>query len=108
MSNEAPGDVEDLPLTPYLVIETIAARHRLGEPFWTFPNRLRPILRTLGAAGWGWFDGAVTNDLRAGLTDKGKNAAFDLRYRPPIRAALDEATSAIASARSMVANGDTR
>lgn len=37
----------DLPPTQYLVMEVLAARHRTGEPYWTFPSSLRQTLDAL-------------------------------------------------------------
>lgn len=43
----SPYIVDGLPAAEYLVMETLAARHRLGEHFWTFPTRLRRVLKSL-------------------------------------------------------------
>ena len=39
------ADIDGLPPTQYLVMGVLAARARLGEPYWTFPSRLRPTMR---------------------------------------------------------------
>ena len=40
-------DIDGLPPTEYLVMDVLAARARLGEPFWTVPSRMRPTMRAL-------------------------------------------------------------
>ena len=94
-------DVDALPLTQYLIIETLAARHRLGEPFWTFPNRVKPMLRKLADAGWVSFESAVTNDVRARLTDAGRVGAFDGRYSAPLETELAHLRSVVAGVEAL-------
>jgi hypothetical protein len=42
--SDASVNVDNLPASQYLVLEVLAARYRLGEPFWTFPSRFRRAL----------------------------------------------------------------
>lgn len=65
-----------LPPVQYLVMETLAARARLGERYWTFPTRLRPALNALEARGWIWVRSAPTPHLQAWLTDAGRSVAL--------------------------------
>jgi hypothetical protein len=44
-------DTSNLPPTQYLLMETLAARCRLGESYWTFPNTCMPAARKLEEAG---------------------------------------------------------
>jgi|SRR5581483_498203 len=75
---------DSLPPVQYLIMETLAARYRLGEPFWTFPKRLRPALDALQERGLLWWQSAVTpGDLRAHLTDAGRGAATYESYQTP-------------------------
>jgi hypothetical protein len=77
----------DLPPTEYLIMETLAARHRLGEPFWTFPLRLRTPLNALQGKGLIWTRSAPTPDLQAHLTDEGRACCLSGTYEPPPRPA---------------------
>ncbi|AEL97739.1 helix-turn-helix DNA binding domain protein [Mycobacterium phage IkeLoa] len=73
--------------TQELVLEVLAARHRLGEQFWTFPNRraIRKASRELAEAGLVWCDTAPTpGSFRVGLTEQGKLACIDPGYVPPV------------------------
>ena len=77
-------DVDTLPPTQYLVMEVLAARTRLGETIWPFPDRLRPALTALADAGLlSRLDGNVPHTCRAYLTDAGRRAALSDIYRPP-------------------------
>src|SRR5262249_51993619 len=73
-----------LPPTQYLVMEVLAARHRLGENAWTFPSRLRPALGALSGLGLLWWKWATIPDhCLAGLTDAGRSSALSPTYQPP-------------------------
>jgi hypothetical protein len=77
--------VGSLPPTQYLIVETLAARHRLGEPFWTFPTRLLSVVRALAAIGLVWHRPAPTpSAVQVGLTAAGRAAVLDAGYRPPV------------------------
>lgn len=73
----------DLPPTQYLVLEVLAARYRLGEPYWTFPRSLRPVLDALRDKGLIWWRHSPTPELQAYLTDAGKAEALSDTYRTP-------------------------
>jgi len=74
---------ENLPPTQYMILEVLAARHRLGEQAWTFPTRLTPQLRALEAAGFiEAHTGITQNTMLARLTDAGRAAALSESYSP--------------------------
>ncbi len=78
-------DVDTLPPTQYLVLDVLAARHRLGENLWPFPSTLAPALRALEQLGLVWtMSGSVENTVRAGLTEAGKDAVLSSTYIPPV------------------------
>lgn len=82
-------DVDTLPPTRYLILEVLAARHRLGEQLWTFPANIRPALGALADAGLvGWKGGITHGTVRAWLTDTGRTAVLDGSYTPPDEAAV--------------------
>ena len=82
-------DADRLPPTQYLMLEVLAARYRLGEHWWTFPDRLKPAARALEQAGlvdiW---SGQVENTFRAVFTEAGRAAAVADCYVPPDQRAL--------------------
>jgi hypothetical protein len=66
-----PGD--DLTPTEYLVMEVLAARHRLGEATWTFPTSLRPAVTRLAQRGLVWWKrGVVEHTVLVSLTNVGR------------------------------------
>lgn len=74
------------PLTPTedLVLEVLAARHRLGELVWTFATRHRPAIRRLEARGLvAWKHGVVENTVIVQLTADGVAEAISPDYTPP-------------------------
>lgn len=78
-------DVDSLPPTQYLILDVLAARHRLGEHCWTFPDRLRQALDALTDAGLIEQKSAPTpRATRAWLTDAGRAAVLSERYVPPL------------------------
>lgn len=84
-------------MTPaqHLAMEVLAARHRLGEPFWTFQILHEPVLRELEEDDLVFvMHGIAEGSVRAGLTDKGKQLFLSADYVPPIlrppREAKDE------------------
>lgn len=80
-------NADDLPVAQYLVMETLAARHRTGETLWTFPARCRPQLRALEAAGLAWWkEGVAPRTVEAGLTDAGRALMLSDTYVSPIEA----------------------
>ncbi|WUT94753.1 helix-turn-helix DNA binding domain protein [Mycobacterium phage Suarez] len=73
--------------TAELILEVLAARHRLGEQFWTFPNRraIRKAVHDLEDLGFVWVDTAPTlGSFRVGLTEQGKLAWGRRKYIPPV------------------------
>lgn len=77
-------DVDTLPPTQYLMLETLAARLRTGEPFWTFPDRLKPTAVKLEALGLVWTrSGPTENAFQVWPTDTGRAAILPDTYTPP-------------------------
>lgn len=79
-------DTDNLPPTQYLVLEVLAARHRLGEQLWTFPSRpaIRVAADQLASLGLiGWKGGVEPKTIRAWLTDAGRAAALMEGYESP-------------------------
>lgn len=78
--------VDDLPATQYLLLETLAARYRLGEMLWTFPRKqgVTRALDALSRAGLVHYDsGVVEGTWLASLTDQARREMFDGPYTPP-------------------------
>lgn len=88
-----PVHVDNLPPTQYLILDVLAARHRAGEPYWSFPTMLRPALSALVNAGLvDVISSPAPSTLRARLTPNGEDAVLSLTYQlptPTIAAALD-------------------
>lgn len=77
-------DTDSLPAKQYLILEVLAARHRLGEPFWPLPDRLLRHLDALADAGLIGHESDVTEGhRRAWLTDKGWTAVMSGTYTAP-------------------------
>lgn len=77
-------DIDRLPPTQFLILEVLAARHRLGETLWTFPASLKPAVAALDRLGLVWqASGVVEYTIRAGLTDAGRAACVSGDYVPP-------------------------
>lgn len=78
-------DVDNLPPTQYLVLEVLAARHRLGEQLWTFPASVAPAIRALEQHGLvTLMNGIAPASIRALLTDEGRKHVLLPGYVPPI------------------------
>lgn len=74
----------ELPLTQDLVMEVLAARHRLGERMWPFSTKAGPALKALEDRGLiGYKSGIVERTYNVWLTDAGKNEYLDASYIPP-------------------------
>ena len=70
--------------TQELILEVLAARHRLGEPFWPFSRRLRRHLDILQAAGLISYESDVMPDAyRVRLTEAGRREALSDTYVSP-------------------------
>ncbi|MER7331784.1 MULTISPECIES: hypothetical protein [unclassified Micromonospora] len=81
-----PIDVDSLPPTQYLMLEVLAARHRLGEALWTFPSgpayrKAADYLAQLGLVGWK--SGVAPKTIQVWFTDVGRAAALDGDYLSP-------------------------
>lgn len=78
-------DMDRLPITQYLVLEVLAARHRLGEHGWTFPTSARRAVDALGALGLvSATAGFMPKTLLVWLTEAGRETALAPDYVPPI------------------------
>lgn len=85
-----------LPPTQYLVLETLAARVRLGEQMWTFPAKLKPALDALRERGLIWWRWAPTpRAIQAYLTEAGKREAFSGEYSPPTTVTRERLVAAL-------------
>lgn len=81
----APVDTDRLPPTQYLILEVLAARHRLGETTWSFPTSLeRPLLALQSAGLVDTFGSTRPKTVRARLTDAGRAAALLDGYETPV------------------------
>jgi hypothetical protein len=85
--------------TEALILEVLAARHRLGETLWPFDSRLAPQIRSLETKGLVWSThGQVENTIRAELTVLGRAAVMGEGYEPPaLRAKVRELRDAFVS-----------
>ena len=82
----------DLPPTQYLIMEVLAARHRLGEHLWSFPSELRRPLDVLVRAGLiDVLNSPAPGALRAWLTDAGRKHVLKPGYVPPVVEVYDTA-----------------
>jgi hypothetical protein len=89
-------DTDRLPAAQYLILETLAARHRLGEQWWTFPTRLRRQLRGLEELGWvSLMSSQSPGTVRARLTDDGLRSALGPNFVSPVDRALIQAAEDI-------------
>jgi hypothetical protein len=84
-----PEDGTDVHRTPVqeLVLEVLAARHRLGERIWTLDRNaaVTSALRVLEKEGLVVYkSGVVQNTYLAYLTDAGKAEMMSADYVPPI------------------------
>jgi hypothetical protein len=81
-----PIDVDSLPPTQYLILEVLAARHRLSEALWTFPSgpayrKAAGHLAQLGLVGWK--SGVAPKTIQVWLTDAGRAASQSDTYVSP-------------------------
>lgn len=83
-----------LPPTQYLIMEVLAARHRLGEVLWTFPTSVRPAMEQLARRQLiGWKSGVAPESIQAWLTDIGRKHVLLPDYTSPVQQSLDEAAA---------------
>lgn len=72
---------DELPPTQNLIMEVLAARHRLGEVLWPFPSNLAVPLRALEERGLVTvMHGNVQGTVRASLTATGSVQWLDASY----------------------------
>lgn len=78
-------DIESLTPSEYLMMEVLAARHRLGETLWTFPKDQSPTARKLEARGLVWSkSGIAQGTIQVYLTSAGIKAwKLDQEYSTP-------------------------
>lgn len=77
-------DPDRLPPTQYLILDVLAARYRLGEPYWSFPTSVRWALLGLQDAGLVEILGtAAPRAFRVRLTAAGKKLVVTDTYSPP-------------------------
>lgn len=71
------ADTRKLPPTHELILEVLAARHRLEEHAWTFDARLSPHVERLEKEHGlvGWKQGVVAKTILVWLTDDDHGAA---------------------------------
>jgi hypothetical protein len=77
-------DPDKLPPTQYLIGEVLAARHRLGEPFWHFPTMLGRAIDALVDAGL--VESEFRGDIRMHrirFTEVGRKAWVSDTYKAP-------------------------
>lgn len=81
----------EYPPTQFLVLEVLAARHRLGEPHWPFPQTCAPAIRSLAEKGLVEIikDHDPVGAIRAALTATGVIEVLSETYEPPILAKRD-------------------
>lgn len=73
-----------MPVTQQLVIDNLAARHRLGERTWTFSSKATQAVRRLEELGLVWWkSGIVERTILVGLTPRGQEFALSDDYVPP-------------------------
>lgn len=96
-------DVDALPPTQYLILEVLAARYRMGEHHWTFPDRCAPAARALEQAGLVWLrSGPAPHAFEARFTDAGRVACLSGEYvSPDVQRLQDELVAAKREAASL-------
>jgi hypothetical protein len=93
------ADPGALPPTQEMAAQVLAARYRLGENAWTFPNRVRPALAGLAARGLAWWKWAtIPGHCIAGLTPAGLDAYLLDSYRAPGRPPLPDVAALLTRA----------
>lgn len=78
-------DVDTLPPTQNLMLELLAARHRLGHDSWPCPRKQRPIAGQLAKLGLVNVDTyGAPGSISVALTEAGKAVMLRDGYTPPI------------------------
>jgi hypothetical protein len=91
MTETAEVDIDSLPPTQLLILEVLAARHRLGERLWPFPSRLQPQVDALERAGLvEQMSGNVERSVRVSLTEAGSAAMLHGPYVSPVHEPLEK------------------
>lgn len=94
MTNEPDERFDEATLPPvqYLIMETLAARARLGEQVWTFPTKIgRGQFDKLVEHGLiEWKSAVIYGYVLAWLTPRGKASVLSADYVPPIDREADE------------------
>jgi len=84
----------DLTPTEELMMDVLAARHRLGETLWTFSSRLTPAAKKLGARGLAhWKSGVVEKTIQVWLTEEGKKAWLSPTFDTEVSKASSDSLS---------------
>lgn len=83
MTDLTVADLDALPPTQYLIIETLTARMRLGEPFWPFPEKLRRPLAQLDDIGLITVERHSRGQFKATPTAALRKLVESSKYRPP-------------------------
>lgn len=74
---DKPDKTDALPAAQYLILDVLAARHRLGDRVWSFPRKFKPILNRLQAAGLvEWRRSSHPDVLQAWLTPAGRDECY--------------------------------
>lgn len=83
-------NIDTLPPTQYLLLEVLAARYRVGETYWAFPDRVRPAANKLEADGLIWLrSGPAPDCFEARFTDAGRAACLSHPYVSPTQAPIE-------------------
>ena len=86
-STDADMEFVELPLSQSLILEVLAARHRLGENLWTFEKRrgMSIALHNLAIEGWVTYkSGIIENTYLVAMTAKARDVLLSVTYEPPI------------------------
>jgi hypothetical protein len=71
--------------TEHLVLEVLAARHRLGEACWTFPSSVAPAATRLAGRGLvTWKHASIEKHILIWFTEKGRAEALSTTYASPL------------------------
>lgn len=86
----------DLSQSTRLICETVAARMRLGEAFWTFDASYRSWLRKAEAEGAIFFEaGVAEKTYRVRLTDPAQRLFLSADHMPPIERLIENYSRAL-------------
>ena len=89
-------DVDALPPTLYLMCDVLTARCRMGETYWTFPDRLQPVARRLEELGLVWVrSGPAPRAFQVWLTDLGRQVLVSQPWTSPMSAPVEPGTGVV-------------